>query len=285
MIGDKNMRKKGLFFKKGAHLLAVTALTVSLLGSQIQPVFAENPVKIEENRMILEEMYIEAGFPLSSLELPKHDHGKFTWENEDYVPDAEEVRCTILFTPNKDADISVWKKLEGWDAEAGVLKTTVTISVENFSEMEETVVEEPVVEEIVEESVQETPVVEETTEEPVEETPVADDTVEEPVQEENAADEVVEEIQEEQIVEELVSEEEVTLAEPAEDPSADAEETAEGDVEVTDETSETETSEDTDASNETESAEQEAENAEGNEAEENPTDTSEPADSETENAD
>ena len=101
------MIKKRLFFKKGVHLLAVAALTVSLLGSQIQPVLAENPVKIEENRMILEEMSIAAEEPLSSLELPKYEYGEFSWENGDYIPDASEVICTLLFKPNEKADLSV----------------------------------------------------------------------------------------------------------------------------------------------------------------------------------
>ena len=48
-----------------------------------------------------EEMWIEAGYPLSAIELPEHEYGTFSWKNEDYVPDSAEEMCTILFKPNK----------------------------------------------------------------------------------------------------------------------------------------------------------------------------------------
>lgn len=256
------MRKKRLLSKKILHILAVAALSVSLLGGQMQAVLAENPespvntVKIEESRLIFDELYVKSGVSLAEVALPEFEEGTLKWEDETYIPEESVAECTVIFQPKEDQDLSKYKYLEGWDSEKKIVKTKITVIVEEFDDAgidasEEVVVEEEipeisVEEEPVSEEVQETPEKnweEVITEAPPEdetsevETPESSDTGEEIASPEGEVPEMPGEFQEEVIAEDEMSSSEGEIPEETGKATITEDKTPE------DETTENETSE------------------------------------------
>lgn len=229
------MRKKRLLSKKILHILAVAALSVSLLGGQMQAVLAENPeslvntVKIEESRMIFDELYVKSGVSLAEIVLPEFEEGTLKWEDETYIPDESVVECTVIFQPKEDQDLSKYKYLDGWDSEKKIVKTKITVIVEEFDDAgidasEEMIVEEEIPENSVgeetsvSEEVQET--LEKTWEEVItEETPKKEISEEETLETPNVGEEIASpeaeesempgEFQEEEIAGDKTSEDEI----------------------------------------------------------------------------
>lgn len=131
------MRKKRLLSKKILHILAVAALSVSLISGQMQSVLAEDPVNtvtIEDGRMLFDAFYIEEGVSLSEIKFPEYAEGTLQWEDKEYIPDESEAECVIIFKPNKEQNLENYKYLEGWDPVEKVVKVKVKVIVGNFSE-------------------------------------------------------------------------------------------------------------------------------------------------------
>lgn len=258
------MRKKRLLSKKILHILAVAALSVSLLGGQMQAVLAENPdnlvntVKIEESRLIFDELYVKSGVSLAEVALPEFEEGTLKWEDESYIPEESVVECTVIFQPKEDQDLSKYKYLDGWDSEKKIVKTKITVIVEEFDDAgidtsEEVVVEEEipeisVEEEPVSEEVQETPektweevITEKTPEDGASEVepPESSDTEEEIASPEGEVPEMPGEFQEEVIAGDEISEEETLEEELPESSNAgDEMSSSEGEIPEVSETPE-----------------------------------------------
>ncbi len=248
------MRKKRLLSKKILHILAVAALSVSLLGGQMQAVLAENPVhtvKIEESRLIFDELYVKSGVSLAEAALPEFEEGILKWEDETYIPEESVVECTVIFQPKEDQDLSKYKYLDGWDSEKKIVKTKITVIVEGFEDAGIDASEEVILEdEIPEDSVgEEVPVQEEET------TEIPEETWEEEILEEETSEN---EISEEEIPESSNTGEEITSpeGEVLETPGEIQEEVIAGDEISEDEILEDEIPESSNGGEETSSSEE-----------------------------
>lgn len=138
-----NMERKGkkMIYKRGIRLLAVAAVTATLVGGQVQGVFAQANTEetMEEQTSILpENITIEEPLPLSEIGLPESEYGTLSWSDSSQVPEERVQSYEVVLDPFDEVDLSQY---EGWDEENGVLVGYVTVVVSSICEPEYT--EEP----------------------------------------------------------------------------------------------------------------------------------------------
>ena len=122
-------------------LLAAAALSMTLIGGQVFPAYAENASGIEAGAVIPDNITIDRPTALANVALPSNEYGTLSWVNSSYVPEKRVQSCEVIFKPFADADLS---GLPGWDSSSGTLNGYVTVVVSSIdnSSSEETVSEE-----------------------------------------------------------------------------------------------------------------------------------------------
>ena len=118
-------------FSRSFSILAAAALSMTLIGGQTFPAYAENSSGIESGAVIPD---IDSPTALANIALPSNAYGTLSWADSSYVPDKRVQSCGVVFKPAAGADLS---GLPGWDSNSGTLTGSVTVVVSSLDSTEE----------------------------------------------------------------------------------------------------------------------------------------------------
>ena len=121
-------------FSRSFSILAAAALSMTLIGGQTFPVYAENSSGIESGAVIPDNITIDSPTALANIALPSNAYGTLSWADSSYVPDKRVQSCGVVFKPAAGADLS---GLPGWDSNSGTLTGSVTVVVSSLDSTEE----------------------------------------------------------------------------------------------------------------------------------------------------
>jgi len=111
-------------FSRSFSILAAAALSMTLIGGQTFPAYAENSSGIESGAVIPDNITIDSPTALANIALPSNAYGTLSWADSSYVPDKRVQSCGVVFKPAAGADLS---GLPGWDSNSGTLTGSVTV--------------------------------------------------------------------------------------------------------------------------------------------------------------
>ena len=123
-------------FSKSFSILAVAALSMTLIGGQTFPTYAGSTSGIEAGAVIPDNITIDSPTALSNVALPSNSYGTLSWVDGSYVPEKRVQSCAVVFKPSTDTEFS---GLPGWDSSSGTLTGYVTVvvsSIDDFKESE-----------------------------------------------------------------------------------------------------------------------------------------------------
>lgn len=121
-------------FSRSFSILAAAALSMTLIGGQTFPAYAENSSGIESGAVIPDNITIDSPTALANIALPSNAYGTLSWADSSYVPDKRVQSCGVVFKPAAGADLS---GLPGWDSNSGTLTGSVTVVVSSIDSTEE----------------------------------------------------------------------------------------------------------------------------------------------------
>lgn len=121
-------------FSRSFSILAAAALSMTLIGGQTFPAYAENSSGIESGAVIPDNITIDSPTALANIALPSNAYGTLSWADSSYVPDKRVQSCGVVFKPAAGADLS---GLPGWDSNSGTLTGSVTVVVSSLDSTEE----------------------------------------------------------------------------------------------------------------------------------------------------
>ena len=121
-------------FSRSFSILAAAALSMTLIGGQTFPAYAENSSGIESGAVIPDNITIDSPTALANVALPSNAYGTLSWADSSYVPDKRVQSCGVVFKPAAGADLS---GLPGWDSNSGTLTGSVTVVVSSLDSTEE----------------------------------------------------------------------------------------------------------------------------------------------------
>lgn len=121
-------------FSRSFSILAAAALSMTLIGGQTFPAYAENSSGIESGAVIPDNITINSPTALANIALPSNAYGTLSWADSSYVPDKRVQSCGVVFKPAAGADLS---GLPGWDSNSGTLTGSVTVVVSSLDSTEE----------------------------------------------------------------------------------------------------------------------------------------------------
>ena len=121
-------------FSRSFSILAAAALSMTLIGGQTFPAYAENSSGIESGAVIPDNITIDSPTALANVALPSNAYGTLSWADSSYVPDKRVQSCGVVFKPAAGADLS---GLPGWDSNSGTLTGSVTVVVSSLDSAEE----------------------------------------------------------------------------------------------------------------------------------------------------
>ena len=121
-------------FSRSFSILAAAALSMTLIGGQTFPAYAENSSGIESGAVIPDNITIDSPTALANIALPSNAYGTLSWVDSSYVPDKRVQSCGVVFKPAVGADLS---GLPGWDSNSGTLTGSVTVVVSSLDSAEE----------------------------------------------------------------------------------------------------------------------------------------------------
>lgn len=121
-------------FSRSFSILAAAALSMTLIGGQTFPAYAENSSGIESGAVIPDNITIDSPTALANIALPSNSYGTLSWADSSYVPDKRVQSCGVVFKPAAGADLS---GLPGWDSNSGTLTGSVTVVVSSIDSTEE----------------------------------------------------------------------------------------------------------------------------------------------------
>lgn len=121
-------------FSRSFSILAAAALSMTLIGGQTFPAYAENSSGIESGAVIPDNITIDSPTALANIALPSNVYGTLSWADSSYVPDKRVQSCGVVFKPAAGADLS---GLPGWDSNSGTLTGSVTVVVSSIDSTEE----------------------------------------------------------------------------------------------------------------------------------------------------
>lgn len=121
-------------FSRSFSILAAAALSMTLIGGQTFPAYAENSSGIESGVVIPDNITIDSPTALANIALPSNAYGTLSWADSSYVPDKRVQSCGVVFKPAAGADLS---GLPGWDSNSGTLTGSVTVVVSSLDSTEE----------------------------------------------------------------------------------------------------------------------------------------------------
>lgn len=117
--------------RKSIAILAAAAISMSLAGGQISPVYAGyHSSSIKKSSLIPDNVTIDEPTELSEVSLPSSEYGTLYWVDDSFVPTKRTQSCKVEFKPYDSVDLSY---MSGWDEEDGVLKGKVTVVVSSIS--------------------------------------------------------------------------------------------------------------------------------------------------------
>lgn len=131
IIMKKNTK---ITFSRSFSILAAAALSMTLIGGQTFPAYAENSSGIESGAVIPDNITIDSPTALANIALPSNAYGTLSWADSSYVPDKRVQSCGVVFKPAAGADLS---GLPGWDSNSGTLTGSVTVVVSSIDSTEE----------------------------------------------------------------------------------------------------------------------------------------------------
>ena len=131
IIMKKNTK---ITFSRSFSILAAAALSMTLIGGQTFPAYAENSSGIESGAVIPDNITIDSPTALANIALPSNAYGTLSWADSSYVPDKRVQSCGVVFKPAAGADLS---GLPGWDSNSGTLTGSVTVVVSSLDSTEE----------------------------------------------------------------------------------------------------------------------------------------------------
>lgn len=121
-------------FSRSFSILAAAALSMTLIGGQTFPAYAENSSGIESGAVIPDNITIDSPTALANIALPSNAYGTLSWADSSYVPDKRVQSCGVVFKPAAGADLSGFP---GWDSNSGTLTGSVTVVVSSLDSTEE----------------------------------------------------------------------------------------------------------------------------------------------------
>lgn len=121
-------------FSRSFSILAAAALSMTLIGGQTFPAYAENSSGIESGAVIPDNITIDSPTALANIALPSNAYGTLSWADSSYVPDKRVQSCGVVFKPAAGDDLS---GLPGWDSNSGTLTGSVTVVVSSLDSTEE----------------------------------------------------------------------------------------------------------------------------------------------------
>ena len=121
-------------FSRSFSILAAAALSMTLIGGQTFPAYAESSSGIESGAVIPDNITIDSPTALANIALPSNAYGTLSWADSSYVPDKRVQSCGVVFKPAAGADLS---GLPGWDSNSGTLTGSVTVVVSSLDSTEE----------------------------------------------------------------------------------------------------------------------------------------------------
>ena len=130
----KNTKNTKNTFSRSFSILAAAALSMTLIGGQTFPAYAENSSGIESGAVIPDNITIDSPTALANIALPSNAYGTLSWADSSYVPDKRVQSCGVVFKPAAGADLS---GLPGWDSNSGTLTGSVTVVVSSLDSTEE----------------------------------------------------------------------------------------------------------------------------------------------------
>ena len=116
-------------FSRSFSILAAAALSMTLIGGQTFPAYAENSSGIESGAVIPDNITIDSPTALSNVALPSNSYGTLSWVDGSYVPEKRVQSCAVVFKPSTGADLS---GLPGWDSSSGTLTGYVTVVISSL---------------------------------------------------------------------------------------------------------------------------------------------------------
>lgn len=93
-------------FSRSFSILAAAALSMTLIGGQTFPAYAENSSGIESGAVIPDNITIDSPTALANIALPSNAYGTLSWADSSYVPDKRVQSCGVVFKPAAGADLS-----------------------------------------------------------------------------------------------------------------------------------------------------------------------------------
>ena len=122
--------KKKRNIKKNVQILAVAALTATLMAGQIPAgtVWADNSA-ITVSSLIPDNVTVEQPVSLSEISLPGSEYGTLSWVDSSSVPSKRVQSYDVVFRPYNSADLS---RISGWDGQSDAIYGTVTVVVSSL---------------------------------------------------------------------------------------------------------------------------------------------------------
>ena len=121
-------------FSRSFSILAAAALSMTLIGGQTFPAYAENSSGIESGAVIPDNITIDSPTALRNIALPSNSYGTLSWVDGSYIPEKRVQSCEVVFKPSTSADLS---GLPGWDSASGTITGYVTVVVSSLDSTSE----------------------------------------------------------------------------------------------------------------------------------------------------
>ena len=121
-------------FSRSFSILAAAALSMTLMGGQAFPAYADSTSGVESGAVIPDNITIDSPTALRNIALPSNSYGTLSWVDGSYVPQKRVQSCEVVFKPSAGADLS---GLPGWDSASGTLTGYVTVVVSSLDSASE----------------------------------------------------------------------------------------------------------------------------------------------------
>ena len=121
-------------FSRSFSILAAAALSMTLMGGQAFPAYADSTSGVESGAVIPDNITIDTPTALANVALPSNEYGTLSWVDGSYVPQKRVQSCEVVFKPSAGADLS---GLPGWDSASGTLTGYVTVVVSSLDSASE----------------------------------------------------------------------------------------------------------------------------------------------------
>ena len=121
-------------FSRSFSILAAAALSMTLMGGQAFPAYADSTSGVESGAVIPDNITIDSPTALRNIALPSNSYGTLSWVDGSYIPEKRVQSCEVVFKPSTSADLS---GLPGWDSASGTITGYVTVVVSSLDSTSE----------------------------------------------------------------------------------------------------------------------------------------------------